>query len=302
MRKRQQAKRVSTFPSQLQQLLAGREHEHPSEVFRDITDDDFWWWVNTAGRETSPALQAMLPGLPDPKVQRRWTGKVGAETQLEAFAIYQAMRDLHTRHFGSLRERGPILDFGCGWGRVIRYFLKDVGPGQLMGTDYDEPNVEFCVASNPWCSFARNEAGPPLPIADDSVGFIYAYSVFSHFSEPMHQQWLDEFRRVLRPGGALALTVRPRSFLDYCRRSQAGEETGARPMVQRAFPDAASVMAEYDEGAFCFSPYDPSDAGAWWGEACIPRAYIDAHWTKQFDLVDFDGAPELKQHVVLLRA
>ena len=61
-------------------------------------------------------------------------------------------------------------------------------------------------------------------------------------------------------------------------------------------------MAEYDEGAFCFSPYDPSDAGAWWGEACIPRAYIDAHWTKQFDLVDFDGAPELKQHVVLLRA
>ena len=139
------------------------------------------------------------------------------------------MRDLHARHFGSLREWGPVLDFGCGWGRVIRYFVKDVEPHQLMGTDYDEPNVEFCVASNPWCEFARNEASPPLPIADDSVGFIYAYSVFSHFSEPMHRQWLEEFKRVLRPGGVLALTIRSRSFLEYCRRLQTGEATGAAP-------------------------------------------------------------------------
>ena len=73
-------------------------------------------------------------------------------------------------------------------------------------------------------------------------------------------------------------------------------------MIQRAFQDAESVMVRYDNGEFCFSPYKSSDPDAWWGEACIPRDYIETHWTKQFDLMDFDAAHELKQHVVLLRA
>jgi SAM-dependent methyltransferase len=290
-----------SFHRQLKTLLEGREQTHPADVFRDVTDD-FWFWVNTEGRETSPAVRDMLPGLPDPEMQRRFTGKVGSATLAEGFAIYRTMRDLHARHFGGLREHGPILDFGCGFGRVIRYFLKDVAPGQLIGTDYNETLVEYCIASNPWCHFTRNEADPPLPIADHELGYVYAYSVFSHFSEPMHQRWLEEFKRVLRPGGLLAMTVRPRSFIEHCRRLRTGEATGVSPINVHMFPDADSALARYDDGKFCFSPYDPSDEGAWWGEACIPREYIEQYWSKMFDIVEFVSAAELKQHVVLLRA
>ena len=277
----------------------------------------FWLWINTDGRDANPALADILPGLPDPEKQRLWTGKTGVDTQTEGFEIYQVMRDLHAEHQGDLRKRGPVLDFGCGWGRVIRYFLKDLDPGQARSdTDHDEANVAFCVASNPWCTFGRNEATPPLPLADDSVGYLYAYSVFSHFSEPMHRLWLDEFERVLRPGGALALTVRPRGFIEHCGRLRSGEAKGVSPINKRMFLDyRPRVSPRTTTAGYAFSPYNVDDNDAWWGEACISREYVDREWGKRFEVLAFETAGSsrvsraphrsrnpLKQHVVLLRA
>ena len=268
-------KASAAFEKQLKALLEGREQMHPSEVFNGVADD-FWLWLNTEGRETSTVVRDMLPGLPEPAVQRRWTGKDGYATMAEGFAIYRTMRDLHDRHFGQLRDHGPIVDFGCGFGRVIRYFLKDVAPGQLIGSDYNETLLDFCIATNPWCDFNHNDAGPPLAFADNSVGYIYAYSLFSHFDEPMAQSWLEEFKRVLRPGGALALTIRPRTFLEHYRRLQTGEAQGVAPVNENIFPDVATALAEYDEGKFCYTPYHPS-TNPWWGEAVIPlhRAAVE---------------------------
>jgi ubiquinone/menaquinone biosynthesis C-methylase UbiE len=293
-------KAADAFPRQLETLLAGREDDHPADIFRDV-DDDFWFWANTAGRDASPVLAEMLPGLPDPKVQTRWTGKAGFDTLKEGFAIYRTMRDLHNGHFGNLRQHGPVLDFGCGFGRVIRYFMKDVPAGELIGTDVNDELINFCVASNPWCRFTLNDASPSLAIADNEVGYLYAYSVFSHFSEPMHEAWLAEFKRVLRPGGVLALTVRPRSFIEHCGRLRSGAATGVSPINKKMFLDTEAELARYDKGEFCFSPYDPDDDGAWWGEACISRSYVEAHWSKQFTVIDFVKAGELKQHLVLLQ-
>jgi SAM-dependent methyltransferase len=42
---------------------------------------------------------------------------------------------------------------------------------------------------------------------DFSGRLIYALSVFSHLDEPLQRAWLAEFRRLLRPGGLLVLSV-----------------------------------------------------------------------------------------------
>jgi SAM-dependent methyltransferase len=281
---------------QLELLLA--TGDHPTEIFRDV-DDDFWLWAHTEGRRSSAALESLLPGLPGEVQQTRWTGKSGADTQVEGFAIYRTVRDLHRRHFGSIRDHGPVLDFGCGWGRVLRYFLKDAEKGDLIGVDHDQANIDFCLASNPWCRFERNEATPPLPIEPATLGLIYAYSVFSHFDEPMHRRWLEEFKRLLRPGGALMLTVRPRTFIEHARRLR---EQGAETVTARMFVDTDSELARYDAGQFCYAPYNGDGPTPWWGEACIPRPYVEDRWSELFDVVEFHSAGDLKQHVVVLRA
>lgn len=291
----------NSFHHRLEILLETPGQEHPADLFRDVSDD-FWFWLNTEGRETSATLRDMLPGLPHPAVQRRWTGKDGSATLAEGFEIYRTMRDLHASHFGPIRQNIVLLDFGCGFGRVIRYFLKDVAKDHLIGTDNNQSLIDFSRQSNRWCRFITNSANPPLPIGDNELDYVYAYSVFSHFSEPMHQRWLEEFKRVVRPGGAVALTIRPRSFIEHCRRLRRGEATGVSPISRHMFLDADSALARYDTGEFCFSPYNPDDKDASWGEASISRAYVEKQWSRLFELVEFVNAGGLKQHTVLLRA
>jgi SAM-dependent methyltransferase len=48
---------------------------------------------------------------------------------------------------------------------------------------------------------------PPLPFEDASFDLVYSISVFTHLDEEMQDAWLNELKRVLRPGGILIITV-----------------------------------------------------------------------------------------------
>jgi SAM-dependent methyltransferase len=298
---------VEQYRAQLADLLAGGADRHPSEIFAGVSDG-FWLWANTAGRDTDEALAALLPGMPADEVQRRWTGKTGYATQEEGFRIHRILREAHQRVAGPLSEAGPVLEFGCGWGRVVRYFLRDVAPGDLHGSDLNGELIDFCESSNPWVAFNRNGVEPPLPYADGTFGFVYAYSVFSHFPEWLHERWLDELHRVVRPGGVLALTIRPRGFIKHCERARSGVEKDTAPITVQMFPDTQGALAAYDAGEFCFSPYDPAVDPPTWGEACIPEAYVRERWGQRFEVVEVlhstsraTSGNELLQHVVVLR-
>jgi hypothetical protein len=69
---------------------------------------------------------------------------------------------------------------GCGWGRIIRFFLRDIEPGQLMGIDCLPLAIEICQQSDPATRFSLVNALPPTTLASESFDLIHAYSVFSH--------------------------------------------------------------------------------------------------------------------------
>jgi SAM-dependent methyltransferase len=99
-----------------------------------------------------------------------------------------------------------ILDFGCGCGRVARHWATTEGP-EIHGCDYNEELVTWCAGNLPFVHAIRNELEPPLPYAAQSFDLIYALSVLSHLREPLQHAWIAEFRRLLRPGGLLVLSV-----------------------------------------------------------------------------------------------
>jgi SAM-dependent methyltransferase len=292
----------ATFEGQLRTLLSQPPGQPPEKLFGNIPDE-LWLWLNTEGYRRSSNLRQLLPGLPEENVQRQWTNRVNDDALVEGFRIYRVVRTLYERHVGSIGDAHGILDFGCGWGRVIRFFLKDLNHRRLTGTDYNSSLVAFCRKSNRWCNFIRNGAEPPLPVEANRFSCVYAYSVFSHFSEPMHLHWLNEFKRILQPGGALAISVRPRHFIEYCRKLRTSETEVEFPILREMFRDTDRELERYDAGEFCYSPYDGSHPDNWWGEACIPRAYIEGEWGRIFDVREFvEAGPQLKQHVVLLTA
>jgi len=110
-----------------------------------------------------------------------------------------------------LAEVADVLDFGCGCGRVLRYW--DGHRGTVSGSDRDAGAVEWCAGHIPFARVALNALGPPLDHADESVDLVYALSVFTHLTEELQTAWRDELRRVLRPGGRLLVTTHGRSYV-----------------------------------------------------------------------------------------
>ena len=114
--------------------------------------------------------------------------------------------DTVARRFGGrgLAELGPVLDWGCGCGRVARFVARS--GAELHGTDIDAGNVRWCsehIAGR----FAEISPDPPTAFANDFFGAIYGISVFTHLNQQYEKLWLAELHRIAKPGALLLLSV-----------------------------------------------------------------------------------------------
>lgn len=144
----------------------------------------------------------------------------------------------------AVEDAAPLLDFGCGCGRVLRYFA---GVDGLHGTDFNPTLVSWCRANFPFGRFDANALEPPLPFEDASFGLVYALSVFTHLPEALQSAWMDEMRRVLRPGGHLIFTTHGSRYAD-----------GLTPAERDAFASGKLVLRRDDRpGSNVCGAYHP---------------------------------------------
>ena len=112
----------------------------------------------------------------------------------------------------ALDKFNTILDFGCGVGRVMRYWNSLSGPS-FYGTDYNPELITWCHEHLKFARFQTNPLMGPLNYEDGFFDFIYALSVFSHLREPQQYYWIGELSRVLKAGGYLFMTVHGDCYL-----------------------------------------------------------------------------------------
>lgn len=83
-----------------------------------------------------------------------YTGGSGDSTLPARFDTYRRFKKYYETHVGPIQSCCAVLDFGCGWGRTIRFFLRDVEPEKLLGVDHaltdpylpgNEPLVQFHI-------------------------------------------------------------------------------------------------------------------------------------------------------------
>jgi len=112
-----------------------------------------------------------------------------------------------------LREGDTVLDLGCGEGRhAITAYLE--APVRVIALDLSGPDLatartrfaEFETRSGPArsVSFLR-ASGHALPFADGTFDKVICAEVLEHI--PDYGAVLAEIRRVLKPGGQLAVSV-----------------------------------------------------------------------------------------------
>ncbi len=158
----------------------------------------------------------------------------------------RAAYDAITAHV-PVEEAVDVLDFGCGCGRVLRYWNHH--HGTIAGTDRDAGAVAWCAGNLPFARVAPNQLAPPLRYDDASFDLVYALSVFTHLTEELQTAWRDELRRVLRPGGRLLLTTHGRSYLSRLETAERERfERGALVVRWGDLPGSNLCSAYHPEG------------------------------------------------------
>ena len=261
----------------------------PHRIFGHVADD-VWFSINTTGYRQYGSFRRVLPSLPDPRTQREFIGSDGDRALREAFRVYQLIRHIAAGLGRPVTHRSVVLDFGCGWGRTIRFFMRDTPATQLHGVDVTERAIVLSRETNPWCDFSRVPPMPPSSLPSDTFDVIYLYSVFSHLSEEAHDRWVTEFRRILRPGGLLLATTWPRHYLERCELARRGDvKAGTHGCSLLAFDGLEGWLDRYDRGDYCHSDVGVSD---YYGETCIPESYVRRRWADRFAIRDYVEADD----------
>ena len=106
-----------------------------------------------------------------------------------------------------LKPDMAVLDCGCGPGSVTIGLAEAVAPGHAVGTDVEESQLEIGRASAGRNGVAnvRFEVASAyeLPFLDESFDAIFISAVMGNLREPL--RGLSEARRVLKPGGVIAV-------------------------------------------------------------------------------------------------
>ena len=158
-----------------------------------------------------------------------------------------------------------VLDFGCGAGRTLRWFLGEAEHADVWGCDIDEASVAWLEQNlSPPLHVFVNGAEPPLPQPSGSFDLIWVISVFTHLTSSW-SRWLLEMHRVLADDGLLFVTFMGRGMSEmFAHESWDESRVGMLVLREGQSWDRGGPMVLH-------SP--------WW---------IRSHWGRAFDIVRID--------------
>jgi SAM-dependent methyltransferase len=255
--------------------------------------DHTWYDLQFRPADSLKYYGIPVPGLPPDDVQRRFTARTAHENLKQAFSFY-----LHVCLASRLHEINlpRILDFGGGWGRIARFFLRDTKPELISISDCLSDSIYWLRATNNPCNIIKNEPLPPIAGQHVDFDLIYAFSVFSHLSEEYLRAWIDYLLGCLRPGGYFVFTTRGTQFIDQLEHQRVASH------LAKMLPNPQEVRSRHMKGELQFYPTGGGGelTSEFYGEAFIPRKYIEDHYGAE--LVAFtEDVAHVDQAVVVLR-
>ncbi|MGY6553312.1 MAG: class I SAM-dependent methyltransferase [Wenzhouxiangella sp.] len=128
-----------------------------------------------------------------------------------ALQQYHTMRQISRRVFGE-RDDLRVLDFACGYGRLLRFLVHSLPPEQIWASDIQTDAVDY-VRDRFGVKAVPSTAVPEEFQLDQRFDMIWVASLFSHLPESLFQRWLKRLAALLAPGGILCFSTHGEKLL-----------------------------------------------------------------------------------------
>ena len=238
-------------------------------------------------------VHKIFGAMPKESIQVQYTGLSQQQTFIQGLTYLDLCKKIAERQSNSFENSnvGIVMDFGSGWGRITQLLSLYFEPDRITGCDVMNSAIDEAKRNGVRAKFTKTEAWPPTSLQNETVDYIFSFSVFSHLSEDNAWAWIREFHRILRPGGLAFLTTRHKSFFNYL--DTLHKETDIPSFANgahKAFRDIESAKESYDQGLFCFDGLGGGGKGLTpvYGEAFIPPKYVHDKYGKTFSVVGFE--------------
>jgi SAM-dependent methyltransferase len=251
------AETAATGPQALRECLS---------ILRRLPLDDFGQIMISMPSPELPRLSAVLPAMALGEVQRSWTGADGivllGQTNIFARLLAQSFQELCGRRLSEVR----ILDFGVGYGRILRAMYYFTDPDKVFGCDPWDRSIELCRQARIPSPLAISDYLPTALPFEGKFDLIYAFSVFTHLSERATRMALGALQKQLSDDGVLVITIRP---------VQIWSVATYVPEV-----DAEQLVSLHRETGFAFRPHsrDAIDGDVTYGDTSMTVEYIEKNF------------------------
>jgi len=250
------------------------------ESLRQLCLDDFAELLLELPNQRFPRLSSVLPRMASEKVQNNWTGNSGLPLLVQTASFVRLAAHNCQKLLGRGLNDRTILDFGCGYGRILRLMYYYSSPARIWGLDPWEKSIELCRADGVLGQLAVSDYLPAtIPVGDVTFDFIYSFSVFTHLSERAATLALSTLGRYADSGGLFVMTIRPKEYWSKLD----GVAVIGRPI------DRDKLVAEHERSGFAFVSHgrDPIDGEMTYGEASLSFEWIREH-AKGWEMIGYD--------------
>jgi SAM-dependent methyltransferase len=197
------AEEIASGPETLSSVLV---------VLRKISLDDFGRFFLTLPNPKYPKLSKLLPAMAPSLLQQQWNGSDGETLLIQTTAFVRSVAWHYAELTGKQLGDARILDFGCGWGRVIRMMYYFAAPDQIYGCDANSEAIRICREARIPGNFEFSDYIPSRVPFMGPFDLIYASSLFMHLSKRVTASMLSCLRNYIANDGLLVVTIRPVEF------------------------------------------------------------------------------------------
>ncbi len=215
---------------------------------------------------------------------------------LSGLEDYLKIMDATKRHQVTPKS---YFDFGCASGRVIRHFAVQSEIPEIWGSDINARHIRWLFENMPHTVRPIfNHCIPALPIRDNSIDLITAFSVFTHINT-FETCWLAELSRIMSDDGMAYLTVHNEDTWEVIRdeidnqknrlvQTIINVDPTVKEKLQGPLPDTRTVYRHTNEGPYRAQVFHSNN-------------YLKQVWGRFFSIEEILPCHHVRQTVLVLR-